>query len=119
MKASPVARNPLLYAGGDHLGDVASRQRDFFPQQRHRPVLGPHLLGEVFDLRGACNERRKVEAEGVLDRAPLPSSGEAFAVRRVATNDQPGVDETGEMAPQRRRRHPVGADREFAARQSG
>ena len=73
VKAFPVARNALLHAGRDHLGDVAPRQRDFFAQQRHSPVLGPHLLGEVFDLLGARDERREIEAEGVLDRAPLPS----------------------------------------------
>ena len=113
VKAFPVARNALLYAGRDHLGDVAPRQRDLFAQQRHRPVLGPHLFGEVFDFVGARDERHEVEAEGVLDRAPLPSPGEAFAVRRVAPDDQPGVDETGEMPAQRRRRHAMGADREL------
>ena len=45
-------------------------QRDLFAQQRDRPVLGPHFLGEVFDLIGARDERRQVEAEGVLDLRP-------------------------------------------------
>jgi len=114
-EAFPVAWNALLEAGRDHLGDVAPRQRDLFARQRHCAVLGPHLFGEVFDFGCARDERHEVEAEGVLDRAPC-LSGEAFAVRRVAPDDQPGVDEAGQVPPQRRRRHAMGADREFLLR---
>ena len=91
-------------------------QRDPFAQQRDRPVLGPHFLGEIFDLGGARDQRRQIEAEGVFDLAPLPSSGEAFAVRRIAADDQPGLDEPSEMTAQRRRRHAMGADRELPVR---
>ena len=77
-------------------------------------VFGPHFLGEVFDLIGARHQRRQIEAEGAFDLAPLPSSGIAFAIRGIAADDQPGIDEAGEMAAQRRRRHAMGADRQFS-----
>ena len=65
---------------------------------------------------GARDQRRQIEAEGAFDLAALPSSGEAFAVRRVAPDDQPGLDERREMPAQRRRRHAMGADRELPVR---
>ena len=76
-------------------------------------VFGPHFLGEVFDFFRARHQRRQIEAEGAFDLAPLPSSREAFAVGGIAANDQSGLDEAGEMAAQRRRRHAMGADRQF------
>ena len=54
--------------------------------------------------------------KALLDLAPLPSSGKAFAVGGIAANDQPGIDEASEMAAQRRRRHAMGADRQFLIR---
>ena len=81
MQALPVAGNALLQPGRDHLDDVPPQQRDTFAQQSDRLVLGPHFLGEVFDFFRARHQRRQIEAEGVLDLAPLPSSGIAFAVR--------------------------------------
>ena len=127
VKAFPVAdilpvdrdrreANALLHAGLDHLDDVAPNQRDPFAQQRDRAVLGAHFFGEVFDLGRARDQRRQIEAEGAFDLAALPSSGEAFAVRRVAPDDQPRLDERREMPAQRRRRHAMGADRELPVR---
>ena len=113
MAVLPITGNTLFNGHLDHLDDVAPRERDALAQQGDRPVLGSHLLGEVLDLAGARDEWRQVEAEGVLYRPALPSPGEALAVGGVATDDQPCVDERGEMPAQRRRRHAMGANGEF------
>ena len=87
MEPFPVAGQALFYPHGDHLDDVAPGERDPFAQESDGFFFSPNLLGEIFDLGGAHDERGEIEAEGVFDFAALPSSGEAFAVGRITPDD--------------------------------
>ncbi len=56
-------------------------------------LLGRRLGGELVEFLGASNERREIEAKGLLDLAPLPFPRVALSVRAVAANDDAEGDE--------------------------
>ena len=68
-------------------------------------LFGANLFGPNFEFLRACDEWAKVEAKGHLDIATPSLARVALAVGAVAPHDQAAIDEDGEMAPQRRRRH--------------
>jgi hypothetical protein len=53
---------------------------------------------------------------GLFDLPAPALAGEAFAVRTIATNDQPAVDQNGQVPPQRCRRHAVCTGHELLVR---
>ena len=59
------------------------------------------------ELFGAGEQRRQGEAVGVLQLPSPPLSGIPFAVRAVAPQHEPCVDERCKMAAQGRSRHPM------------
>ena len=115
MQAFPVRRNGLLQAGHDHFDDVAPHQGYPFTQERDRAVLHADLFSEALDLGRTRDERREIEAEDRFDLI-LPPSHEAFAVGRIASDDEACIDEAGEMAAQGRWRHAVRTDGELLVR---
>jgi hypothetical protein len=113
---SQAHRNPFFDARGDHLGDVAPAQRDALAHQSQHPFLHPDFLGPGLEFIGARHQRPEIEAERRLDRAALPLAGEALAVRAVAADHEPAVDERRQVPAQRRRRHAMCAQRELLVR---
>ncbi len=71
-EACPVTRSAHLDGGGDDLGDVAAVKRDLLAQQDDAAMLGFDLARDRLDLRGPCDERGEVKAEGYCDRSPSP-----------------------------------------------
>ena len=115
VEAFPVAWNALLYAGRDHLGDVAPRQRDLFAQQRHRRFSARTSSARfsISAARATSGMRSKPKASSI---GPPALSWRSVCRSGVAPDDQPSVDEASEMPSQRRRRHAMGADRELLVR---
>src|SRR5271167_2528531 len=103
----PGDRHAFLDPGRDHLGDVPSAYGDAFAGELQGAVFGANLFGPGFEFLGARDEWAKVETEGHLDVATTSPAGVALAVGAVAADHQTAIDEDGEMAPQRRRRHPM------------
>ena len=110
---SQAHRNPFFDAGRDHLDYVAPAQRDALAHQSQRPFLRPDFLGPGLVFIGARHQRPEIEAERRLDRAALPLAGEALAVRAVAADHEPAVDERRQVPAQRRGRHAVSSQREL------
>ena len=107
--ASPIARNVLLDAGVDHLHDIPAQEREAFLGDLEGALLSLYGFRQVFELLGACDDRRQIEAIGLL-HLPSPALARiALAVWAVAANDQPAVDQDGQMAAQRGWRHAIGA----------
>ncbi len=121
---APVGRPPalsarhdaLLEAGGDHLGDVPAADGDALARQPERPIGGTDVFGQALDLLGTGDERREIEAEGLIDLTPLPFAGVALAVGAVATHDEASVDQARDVTAQGRRRHAVGPERQLPVR---
>ena len=109
----PAVRHALLDARSDHLGDVASAERDALADQSQRPLLRQHVFGQGVELLGARHQRAEFETERHFDGTAPPFTGEALAIRAVAPNDEATVDQGRQMPPQRRRRHAVGAQGEL------
>src|SRR5690606_23297403 len=98
----------------DELADVAAQQRDALPQEADGVTMGPHFLGNALELARPADEWRQVEAVCGLDDAAGALAGIALAVGTVAPDDETGLDERSEMAPEGRSRHAVGTQGEFA-----
>src|SRR5208337_4978438 len=109
----PAGRDALLDSGGDHLGDVASAERDALADQSQRPLLRQHVLGPALELLGPRHQRAEFETERHFDGPAPPFAGEALAVRAVTPNDEAAIDQGRQMPPQGRWRHAVGAQGEL------
>src|SRR5208337_1815672 len=84
-KRIPIRRHPFVDASGDHLVDVATRDSDAVAERVKYPLCGGYLGRQAFEFSGTRNERTKIEAKGLFDLTPLPSSRVAFSVRAIAT----------------------------------
>ena len=58
-----------------------------------RAIGGADLFGHSLEFGGAGDQRREIEAEGLVDQAVPVFSGVAFTVRAVAANDHAAIDE--------------------------
>jgi len=71
-KRAPIRRYAFVDACGDHLVDVAARDRDAVAESMEHPLCGRYLGRQAFEFGGTRNERTKIEAEGVFDLTPSP-----------------------------------------------
>lgn len=113
---SLLRRDALLDPRRDHFCDVAAADRDALTNQAQRPGFGLDLGRQRFEFFRADDERRQVEPEGELDLPAPALAGVALAVGAVAPDDQAGVDQRRQMAPERRHRHAVRPQAELMVR---
>ncbi|MBP1883877.1 hypothetical protein J2Z50_002166 [Ensifer mexicanus] len=75
--------------------------------------FGGELSGDRFDFGSTCDERRKIEPEGFADGTAVDSPRVTLAIRAIASKDQAGFDEAGEVAPQGRSGHAMRSERKL------
>lgn len=118
----------LLETCRDHLDDVASADRDALFDQAQSPCFRLDLVRKRFEFFRPHHERGQVEAEGELDLPSPALAGVALPIGTVASDDQPSVDQSRQMTPERCHRHAVrpqselvvrGEDNQPLARQDG
>ena len=108
--------NVLLDARRDHLDDVTPADRDALFDQPQSSCFRLDLVRQRFEFFRPHHERGQVEAEGELDLPSPALAGVALAVGAVAPDDQPCVDQSRQMAPERRHRHAMRPQPELVVR---
>src|SRR5699024_726647 len=93
---APIARNALLYAGVDHLHDVPAQQGQALSGSLVGALFGLNHLRQFGELLGSRDDRRQIEAVGLLDLSTPSLACKAFAVRAVPADDQPAIDQDGQ-----------------------
>ena len=109
----PAGRHALLDRRRDHLGDVAPAERDAFAHKPQRALLCADFFRPGLELVGARHQGAEIEAERHFDGPAPPFAREPLAVRTVTPNDEAAIDQGRQVSPQRRWRHPVGAQGEL------
>jgi len=71
-KPPPISGHPFVDACGDHLVDVAARDRDAVAESMEHSFCGGYLSRQAFEFGGTRNERTKVETKGLFDLTPSP-----------------------------------------------